>query len=336
MNKNKSIVIWLLSGCVLIFIMVVVGGITRLTDSGLSMVKWNLFMGAIPPLNETEWKETFNLYKEYPEYQKLNFNCTLSEFKYIFFWEYLHRMIGRLLGLVFIIPFIYFLIKKRLNKKLIVQTSILLLMGAMQGAIGWWMVKSGLVNNPAVSHYRLAVHLITAFLTFAFTFWVVLPLIFTQERSGNTVLLSLIKSLMILIIIQIIYGGFVAGLNAGIGFNTWPKMGEYWIPDAVYQLDPLWKNFVEGRYGVQFIHRILALTLVAFVIYIWKKGLRIALETNQKRSLNLLLGIVLLQTLLGIFTLILIVPIWLAALHQIGAFFLIMATTYSLFIFSKS
>ena len=336
MNKNKSIVIWLLSGCVLIFIMVVVGGITRLTDSGLSMVKWNLFMGAIPPLNETEWKETFNLYKEYPEYQKLNFNCTLSEFKYIFFWEYLHRMIGRLLGLVFIIPFVYFLIKKRLNKKLIVQTSILLLMGATQGAIGWWMVKSGLVNNPAVSHYRLAVHLITAFLTFAFTFWVVLPLIFTQERSGNTVLLSLIKSLMILIIIQIIYGGFVAGLNAGIGFNTWPKMGEYWIPDAVYQLDPLWKNFVEGRYGVQFIHRILALTLVAFVIYIRKKGVGIALETNQKRSLNLLLGIVLLQTLLGIFTLILIVPIWLAALHQIGAFFLIMATTYSLFIFSKS
>ena len=336
MNKNKSIVIWLLSGCVLIFIMVVVGGITRLTDSGLSMVKWNLFMGAIPPLNETEWKETFNLYKEYPEYQKLNFNCTLSEFKYIFFWEYLHRMIGRLLGLVFIIPFVYFLIKKRLNKKLIVQTSILLLMGATQGAIGWWMVKSGLVNNPDVSHYRLAVHLITAFLTFAFTFWVVLPLIFTQERSGNTVLLSLIKILMILIIIQIIYGGFVAGLNAGIGFNTWPKMGEYWIPDAVYQLDPLWRNFVEGRYGVQFIHRILALTLVAFVIYIWKKGVRIALETNQKRSLNLLLGIVLLQTLLGVFTLILIVPIWLAALHQIGAFFLLMATTYSLFIFSKS
>jgi len=336
MNKNKSIVIWLLSGCVLIFIMVVIGGITRLTDSGLSMVKWNLFMGAIPPLNETEWKETFNLYKEYPEYQKLNFNCTLSEFKYIFFWEYLHRMIGRLLGLVFIIPFVYFLIKKRLNKKLIVQTSILLLMGATQGAIGWWMVKSGLVNNPDVSHYRLAVHLITAFLTFAFTFWVVLPLIFTQERSGNTVLLSLIKILMILIIIQIIYGGFVAGLNAGIGFNTWPKMGEYWIPDAVYQLDPLWRNFVEGRYGVQFIHRILALTLVAFVIYIWKKGVRIALETNQKRSLNLLLGIVLLQTLLGVFTLILIVPIWLAALHQIGAFFLLMATTYSLFIFSKS
>ncbi|MDA8857759.1 COX15/CtaA family protein [Flavobacteriales bacterium] len=336
MNKNKSIVIWLLSGCALIFIMVVVGGITRLTDSGLSMVKWNLFMGAIPPLNETEWKETFSLYKSYPEYQKVNFNFTLSEFKYIFFWEYLHRMIGRLLGLVFIIPFIYFLIKKRLNKKLIIQTSILLLMGTMQGAIGWWMVRSGLVNNPDVSHYRLAVHLITAFLTFAFTFWVVLPLILTKERSGNTILLGLTKILMLLIIVQIIYGAFVAGLNAGIGFNTWPKMGDYWIADVVFQLEPLWKNFVEGRYGVQFIHRILALTLVAFVIYIWKKGEKLELVNNQKRSLNLLLGIVLLQTLLGIFTLILVVPLWLAALHQIGAFFLIMATTYSLFIFSKS
>jgi len=336
MNKNKSIIIWLLSGCALIFIMVVVGGITRLTDSGLSMVKWNLFMGAIPPLNETEWKETFSLYKSYPEYQKVNFNFTLSEFKYIFFWEYLHRMIGRLLGLVFIIPFIYFLIKKRLNKKLIIQTSILLLMGTMQGAIGWWMVRSGLVNNPDVSHYRLAVHLITAFLTFAFTFWVVLPLILTKERSGNTILLGLTKILMLLIIVQIIYGAFVAGLNAGIGFNTWPKMGDYWIADAVFQLEPLWKNFVEGRYGVQFIHRILALTLVAFVIYIWKKGEKLELVNNQKRSLNLLLGIVLLQTLLGIFTLILVVPLWLAALHQIGAFFLIMATTYSLFIFSKS
>jgi cytochrome c oxidase assembly protein subunit 15 len=336
MTKNKSVIIWLLSGCTLIFIMVVIGGITRLTNSGLSMVKWNLFMGIIPPLNELEWKETFNLYKNYPEYQKVNFNFTLSEFKAIFFWEYLHRMIGRLLGIAFLIPYIYFLITKRLSKKLIIQTSILLGMGAMQGFIGWWMVKSGLVNNTDVSHYRLAVHLITAFLTFAFTFWVALPLIFTKERSGNTVLLGLTKILMILIIIQIIYGGFVAGLNAGIGFNTWPKMGEYWIADAVYQLEPLWKNFVEGRYGVQFIHRILALTLVAFVIYIWKKGRSIQLENNQKRSLNFLLGIVILQTLLGIFTLILVVPIWLAAAHQVGAFFMLTATTYSLFVFSKS
>ena len=336
MQKDKAVIYWLLSGCFLIFIMVIIGGITRLTHSGLSMVNWSLIMGSIPPLNSEQWNDAFDLYKQYPEYIQHNYNFTLSEFKSIFFWEYLHRMIGRLLGLVFIIPFIYFLIKKRLNKKLIVQTSILLLMGAMQGAIGWWMVKSGLVNNPDVSHYRLAVPLITAFITFAFTFWVVLPLIFTKERSENAVLLGLTKILMLLIIIQIIYGGFVAGLNAGIGFNTWPKMGEYWIADAVYQLDPLWKNFVEGRYGVQFIHRILALTLVAFVIYIWKKGQKLELVNNQKRSLNFLLGIVLLQTLLGIFTLILVVPIWLAALHQIGAFFLLTATTYSLFIFSKS
>ena len=332
MKENRPIILWLISGCLLIFIMVIVGGITRLTDSGLSMVDWSIY-GEFP--TEKNILESYNDWQESPQGKQLH-STDFEEFKKIYFWEYIHRMIGRLLGLVFIIPFIYFLVKRKLNRKLIYQSLVLFAMGAIQGAIGWWMVKSGLVNNPDVSHYRLAVHLITAFITFAFTFWVVLPLIFTKERSGNTVLLGLTKILMLLIIIQIIYGGFVAGLNAGIGFNTWPKMGEYWIADAVYQLDPLWKNFVEGRYGVQFIHRILALTLVAFVIYIWKKGQKLELVNNQKRSLNFLLGIVLLQTLLGIFTLILVVPIWLAALHQIGAFFLLTATTYSLFIFSKS
>jgi len=338
MNKNKSIVIWLLSGCTLIFIMVVVGGITRLTDSGLSMVKWNLFMGTIPPLNELEWKETFNLYKSYPEYQKINFNCTLSEFKSIFFWEYLHRMIGRLLGIVFLIPFIYFLIKRRLSKKLIIQTSILLCMGTLQGAIGWWMVKSGLVDNPDVSHYRLAVHLITAFITFAYTFWVALPLIVTKERKGNTTFKKYTNILIIGIIIQIIYGGFVAGLNAGKGFNTWPKMNGEWIPEAVYQLDPLWKNFIEAEapYGIQFFHRTLAIIIVIFIAYIWIKSKDFSLNSNQIKSLNILFILVILQTLLGIFTLVYEVPISLASLHQIGAFFLLSAAVYSKFIFSKS
>jgi len=336
MNKNKSIVIWLLSGCTLIFIMVVIGGITRLTNSGLSMVKWNLFMGAIPPLNEIEWQETFNLYKNYPEYEKVNFNFTLSEFKSIFFWEYLHRMIGRLLGIVFLIPFIYFLIKKKFNRKLIIQTSILLAMGALQGAIGWWMVKSGLVNNPDVSHYRLAVHLITAFLTFAYTFWIALPLIFPKERKGNTLFRKYANLLIIGIILQIIYGGFIAGLNAGIGFNTWPKMNGEWIPKAVYNLEPLWINLIENPWGIQFFHRTLALIIVAFVTYMWSKRNRFSFNNNQIKSLNVLFILVILQTLLGIFTLIYEVPISLAALHQIGAFFLLSAAVYSKFIFSKS
>ena len=185
MKNNKWVIIWLLSGCALIFVMIVVGGITRLTDSGLSMVNWNLFMGVIPPLSAEDWQHTFALYQQSPEGKKINYNITLAEFKYIFFWEYLHRMIGRLLGLVFIIPFIYFSFKKMLSKKLIGQSIILLILGAMQGGIGWWMVKSGLVDNPHVSHYRLAIHLTTAFLTCAFTYWIVLPLIFTKKREGN-------------------------------------------------------------------------------------------------------------------------------------------------------
>ena len=336
MKENRPIILWIISGCLLIFIMVIIGGITRLTDSGLSMVNWSLFMGTIPPINEVEWQETFKLYQQSPEFQKVNFNYTLSEFKSIFFWEYLHRMIGRLLGLVFIIPFIYFLAKKKLTRKLIYQSLVLFVMGAMQGGIGWWMVKSGLVDRPNVSHFRLAIHLITAFLTCAFAFWVALPLIYTKKREGDNKLLKLTSLLFILVIIQIIYGAFVAGLNAGIGFNSWPKMNGEWIPEAVYLLDPLWKNFLESPYGIQFIHRTLALIIVSFVIYIWYKGREIQHNYLQRKSLNILLSIVILQTVIGIFTLILVVPISLALIHQLGAFLLLMSVVFSLFTFSKS
>ncbi len=336
MKKNKWVVIWLLSGCFLIFIMVIVGGITRLTHSGLSMVDWHLFMGAIPPLNETQWQETFNLYKQYPEYKKLHFNFSLKEFKSIFFWEYLHRIIGRLLGLVFLIPFIIFLIKKQLSKKLIFQSIILFFLGAMQAAIGWWMVKSGLIDKPDVSHYRLAIHLTTAFLTCGYTLWVVLPLLFPNKRAGNYRLYKLCWGLFFLLVIQIIYGAFVAGLNAGIGFNTWPKMGEEWIPEAVYNLNPLWKNFIEGKYGVQFIHRVIALLIVTYIGFIWYNKRKIKLNKNENKAIIILTSITILQVLLGIFTLILYVPLSLALAHQLLAFFLLMSVIYCLFIFKKS
>ena len=336
MKENKAVILWLLSGCLLILLMVIIGGVTRLTHSGLSMVNWNLFMGAIPPLNEFQWQETFELYKQSPEFKKINFNYTLSDFKSIFFWEYLHRLIGRFLGLVFIIPFIYFLIKKRLSKKLILQSIVLFCLGALQGAIGWWMVKSGLVERPDVSHYRLAVHLVTAFLTCSFTFWVGLPLIITKKLKGNPTFLKYTKILFFLVVIQIIYGAFVAGLNAGIGFNTWPKMNGEWIPQAVYYLEPLWKNFIEAPYGIQFVHRVLALIIVSFVLFIWLKGKRLELENNQRTAVNLLVSLVIFQTILGILTLVLKVPLSLALLHQLGAFFLLMSVVYSLFIFKKS
>ena len=337
MKKNKSIIFWLLSGCFLIFTMVVIGGITRLTHSGLSMVNWNLITGTILPLNEVQWQETFELYKTSPEYLKINSHFTLDEFKSIFFWEYLHRLIGRVLGLVFIIPFIYFLIKKKLTQKLKIQSTLLLLMGAMQGAIGWWMVKSGLVDRPDVSHYRLAIHLITAFLTCAYIIWVVLHLVSPNDSIGNSKLFRLNIVLFILIVIQIIYGAFVAGLDAGIGFNSWPKMNGEWIPEAVYSsLDPLWKNFTEGRFGIQFVHRTLALIIVAYVFFVWKISKNFTLTKTQKEALTLSFSIVLLQTVLGIFTLVLVVPFSLALIHQVTAFFLLLSVVYSLFVFKRA
>ncbi len=338
MNNNKPVIIWLLSGCFLIFIMVVVGGITRLTNSGLSMVNWSLFMGAIPPLNASDWQELFALYQDSPEGKKLNYNCTLSEFKYIFFWEYLHRMLGRLLGLVFIIPFIFFLIQKRLNKKLIIQSIILFFLGAFQGGIGWWMVKSGLVDNPHVSHYRLSIHLVTAFLTCAFTFWFVLPLMYHKSKKGNSSIAKLLLVFFCFVVVQIIYGAFVAGLDAGDGFNTWPKMRGEWMPEAVYTdingYNPIW--FLEHRWGVQFIHRTLAIIIVIFILYIWKKGLNISLFKQQRTSLSIILTIVVLQTILGVITLVFGAPIYMASLHQITAFFLLMSIVYALFVFKKN
>ncbi|MCL4163044.1 UNVERIFIED_CONTAM: hypothetical protein GTU68_039795, partial [Idotea baltica] len=204
--------------------MVIVGGITRLTHSGLSISNYKLISGTIPPMNEVEWNAAFDLYKQYPEYQKLNTHFTLEEFKDIYFWEWIHRVIGRFIGLVFILPFLYFLIRKQLSKSTIKKSVILLILGGFQGFLGWYMVKSGLVDRPDVSHYRLAAHLTTAFLTFAYTFWVALDLMFPNKRVVDKKLRNFIRLGLVVLIIQIIYGAFVAGLDAGWIHNHWPLM----------------------------------------------------------------------------------------------------------------
>jgi cytochrome c oxidase assembly protein subunit 15 len=335
-KENISVIVWLLSGCLLIFTMVIVGGITRLTGSGLSMVDWKLLAGSIPPINNQQWVETFELYKQFPEFQKQNYMFTLEEFKSIFFWEYIHRLLGRLIGLVFIIPFIYFLIKKRLSKKLTLQCIVLLFMGASQGAIGWWMVKSGLVNNPDVSHFRLATHLITAFLTFSYTFWVALSLIYPNKSHQNKILYKLSFLLMIVVVIQIIYGAFVAGLDAGKVYNTWPKMNNDWIAESVYAMTPFWNNFVNGIAGVQFIHRTFAFVVLGLIIYIFYQSRKIQLIQLEKNAINLLLITVFFQMVLGIITLVMGVPIWLGVIHQLGAFILLASTVFSIFIFKPT
>lgn len=335
-NPHKLVILWLLTGCALIFLMVVIGGITRLTNSGLSMVDWKLIMGMVPPLSEQDWIDTFNKYKQFPEYQEVNFMFTLAEFKSIFFWEYLHRLIGRIIGIVFILPFFYFLIKKKITGKLMRQCLIILGMGAFQGFLGWWMVKSGLVDNPDVSHYRLAIHLIAAFLTFAYTFWVALDLIYNnKERSDVPFMRMWVLVLFIITILQIIYGAFVAGLNAGFVFNTWPKMGERWIAESVTAMEPLWVNFVDGIGGVQFVHRYLAYIVVGLVIFLLYKGSKFQLNKIQSKSLTALLLVVVFQFLLGIFTLIYAVPVWLGVTHQVGAFLLLGAIVYAMSSFKK-
>jgi len=336
-KDNKKVIYWLLTGCILIFIMVVVGGITRLTHSGLSISNYKLISGTIPPMNETEWQTAFDLYKQYPEYQKLNNHFDLKDFKDIYFWEWFHRVIGRFIGLVFLLPFLYFLISKQLTKPTIKKASILLCMGAFQGFLGWYMVKSGLVDNPDVSHYRLAAHLTMAFLTFAYTFWVALDLIYPNKKEINKSFRNLVRISLAILIIQIIYGAFVAGLDAGWIHNHWPMMSEgKFIHETVYiEQTPLYKNFIEGKSGVQFVHRMFAYVVVLFIFLIWKKSKKLNLTVLQSKSIHALIIILTIQFLLGVFTILLQVPVWLGVAHQVGAFFLLSAMIFTLHRFSK-
>jgi cytochrome c oxidase assembly protein subunit 15 len=337
MKDNKKVFYWLVVGCLLIFIMVIVGGITRLTHSGLSISNYKLISGTLPPLNEAEWQHAFELYKQYPEYQTLNYDFSLQDFKDIFFWEWLHRVIGRFIGVVFIIPFLYFLLKKQLTRSTIKKCVILLFLGSFQGFLGWYMVKSGLVDRPDVSHYRLALHLTAAFVTFGYTLWVALDIWYPIKKEIQIKFRNLLRLGLALLLLQIIWGAFVAGLDAGWIHNYWPLMSDgKWIHETVtIEQDPVWKNFVEGRSGVQFVHRYLAYVVVAIIAVIWYKARKMTLTAPQRNGVNILVGLVLLQFILGIFTLILQVPVWLGVMHQVAAFFLLAATTFTLHRFSK-
>ncbi|AEM69399.1 Heme A synthase [Allomuricauda ruestringensis DSM 13258] len=337
MKKNKYVVYWLLTGCFLIFVMVLVGGITRLTHSGLSISDYKLIQGTIPPMNEQEWQEAFELYQQYPEYQKLNNHFGIEEFKDIYFWEWLHRVIGRFIGVVFILPFLYFLFTKKLDRPTIKKCLILLFMGGFQGFLGWYMVKSGLVDRPDVSHYRLAAHLTTAFLTFAYSLWVALDLIYPERKEINIKTRNLIRVGLVLLLIQIIWGAFVAGLDAGFIHNHWPLMNEgKLMHETVYiEQQPVIKNFYEGKSGVQFVHRYLAYVVVGFITLIWYRTRKIQTTPLQEKGLKTLLALVFVQFLLGVLTLIYAVPLWLGIAHQIGAFFLLAAMTFTLHRFAK-
>lgn len=337
-KTDRPVVIWLFSGCVLIFIMVVVGGITRLTNSGLSMTDWHLVTDTFPPMSEAKWEQAFEQYKQFPEYKLINSqkDFTLDDYKFIYFWEWFHRFIGRIIGIVFIIPFVYFLIKKRLDYATMKKCFILLALGALQGFFGWFMVKSGLVDNPDVSHFRLALHLITAFITFAYTFWVGLDLIY-PERKVSHPLRNLARYALVLLLIQIIYGGFVAGLNAGLVHNHWPLMSDgQLIHESVWlEKDSALLALTEGKSGVQFVHRTLAYFVVGLMALLYFRSRKTAVDAQQSIGMKLLMVIVLLQFGLGVFTLLYGVPLWLGLLHQVVAFLLLTNTTYVLHRLSK-
>lgn len=339
MKTNKSVIYWLLSGCILLFIMVTVGGITRLTNSGLSMTDWHLVTDTFPPLTEEKWQAAFDEYKKFPEYQKINIHndFQLSDYKFIYFWEWFHRFIGRIIGLVFIIPFIYFLIKKKLYSETIKKCIILLGMGAFQGFLGWFMVKSGLIDNPDVSHFRLALHLTFAFITFAYTLWVALDLIYPDKKEVNLTLRKYARIGIVFLIIQIIYGGFVAGLNAGLVHNHWPLMsdGQFFHESILLEKDSWLLRFTEGKSGVQFVHRTMAYVVVGLIVFLYFQSKKFTLSSQQKNGLNLLVFIVFLQFTLGVFTLLFGVPMWLGLTHQIMAFILLATMTYTLHRLSK-
>jgi cytochrome c oxidase assembly protein subunit 15 len=338
-KENKSVIIWLLSGCILIFLMVVVGGITRLTNSGLSMTDWHLVTDTFPPLTEAKWQEAYEQYKQFPEYQKININndFTISDYKFIYFWEWFHRLIGRVIGMVFIIPFIYFLIKKKLDSATIKKCVILLGLGGLQGFFGWFMVRSGLIDNPDVSHFRLALHLTTAFITFAYTFWVALDLIYPNKNAVIIQLRNLARVALFFLLLQIIYGGFVAGLNAGLVHNHWPLMSDgQFIHESVFiEQKTLFLNLTEGKSGVQFVHRTLAYIVVGLIVFLYFKSRKFTLDSKQNSGIRLLLVLVFVQFALGVFTLLYGVPLWLGLTHQISAFFLLSAMTYTLHRLSK-
>ena len=331
-KSDKAIVVWLLIGAFLVASMVILGGITRLTQSGLSMVEWKLIMGSVPPMNEAEWQTTFEKYQQFPEYQKLNIHYSLNDFKSIFWWEYSHRLLGRVIGIVFLIPFLLFLFQKRLDPTLIKKLLFVLAMGAFQGFLGWFMVKSGMVNNPHVSHYRLAAHLITALFLFAYIFHLALSI---GWPSTNKIRIpyyrQVLRLLLLFISIQILYGAFVAGLKAGLFYPTFPTMNGDWFPLIISESyrSQGWMSMVDTIASVQFIHRWLGIGIwvsVGLIGIVFGSSL----SGNLRKTYWILLLTISLQALLGIYTLLYSVPITLAVLHQFGALITLMAWGYAI------
>ena len=329
-TRDRAIATWLLVCCGFVFAMVVLGGVTRLTGSGLSMAEWRPIMGALPPLSDAEWQRVFEIYKQTPEFQKVNSHMDVHDFKGIFWLEYLHRLLGRLLGFVFLLPLIYFVSRSYITLRQLPWYLLMLALGGVQAVIGKVMVASGQVDAPQVSHYRLTAHLSAAFLVYALMFWRAQSLLHGTSRGMPHPWYRRTIALTVLIAITIVSGGFVAGLDAGLIYNTFPKMGDYWIPPGLLALDPAWRNFFDNLTTVQFDHRLLALTTFALIAVYWLRARSVGLPGHGRSGANALLVTAMLQVLLGISTVVLAVPTLLAVSHQATALLLLTSALYLL------
>ncbi len=326
---RRKLALWLLACCLMVLATLVVGGVTRLTHAGLSIVEWEPLVGTIPPLSEQDWLQVFHEYQQTPEYQKVNLGMSLPEFQRIFWWEYWHRVLGRAIGLVFFLPMAWFWLRHRLPGGLRLRLVGLLALGGLQGAMGWYMVKSGLVDDPRVSHYRLAAHLGLAFVLFGWMLWVALDLARPVEgrpwSPARRSLQRLGTLLVALVFVMALSGALVAGLRAGLVYNTFPLMDGGLVPPGALMLSPWWRNFLENPATVQLDHRLLAWLLAVLVpVFRWR-----ARSIGLLRvSLDVMVALFALQVGLGIATLLLVVPVPLAAAHQAVALLLFGAVVW--------
>jgi len=330
-RRQTAVAVWLLVCGAMVYAMVVLGGVTRLTESGLSMVDWRPLMGILPPLGEAEWIAVFERYKQSPEYQIVNRGMTVEGFRSIFWMEYIHRVWGRLIGVAFLVPFLYFLIRRRISRALAPKLVVLFVLGALQGLLGWYMVKSGLVRDPTVSQYRLTAHLGVAIAIYGFMLWVALDLLTPRQRgpaAGSAGLSGPAAALTWLIFFTALTGGFVAGLDAGLSFNTFPLMAGQLIPDGLFMLSPLHLNFFENSVTVQFTHRVAAIATAFLVIAFWLRAGRTLGPGRARPAAHFLLAAAAVQVALGISTLVLEVPVPLAVAHQAGALALFTAAIW--------
>ena len=330
-THERTLAVWLLICCAMIFAMVVLGGVTRLTGSGLSMVQWDPIFGVVPPLSHAEWQSVFDQYRTSPEYLKVNMHMDVEDFKSIYWFEFAHRLLGRMIGTVYLLPFLFFLWRGWVRRPLIPKLIGMFVLGGLQGALGWYMVASGLVDNPHVSHYRLTAHLLLAFLIYGFIFWTALDLL-QPTRAANATVRPHLRTgawlFLILVIITVSSGGLVAGLKAGYAYSTFPLMDGHLVPEVIFLLEPRWRNFFENIATVQFDHRLLATLVLLSGGMLWWSTRR--LPAVLRRRAHLLLGMIGIQIALGISTLLLHVPAALASAHQAGALVLFTLALYYL------